>query len=93
MKSLVGLLSVLLMCAVPAFAERGGGGGHAGVGGGHIPVHGPVPARVGHPAPAPGPHGFSDTNGHPNAPHVHSNGEWIGHGSGHDDPHYHLDHP
>jgi hypothetical protein len=31
--------------------------------------------------------------GHPQAPHVHSNGQWIGHDSGPNDPHYHLDHP
>lgn len=29
----------------------------------------------------------------PNAPHVHSNGQWIGHDTGPNDPHYHLDHP
>jgi hypothetical protein len=24
---------------------------------------------------------------------VHASGEWVGHSSGRDDPHYHLDHP
>jgi hypothetical protein len=24
---------------------------------------------------------------------VHPNGEWVGHNSGRDDPHYHVDHP
>lgn len=37
--------------------------------------------------------GFADKAGHPDAPHVHSNGKWIGHDSGRDDPHYHLDRP
>jgi hypothetical protein len=27
------------------------------------------------------------------APHVHSNGKWVGHDTGPNDPHYHLDHP
>jgi hypothetical protein len=36
---------------------------------------------------------FRDGAGHPDAPHVHSNGRWIGHDTGRNDPHYHLDHP
>ncbi|HLK22319.1 MAG TPA: hypothetical protein VKT81_25405 [Bryobacteraceae bacterium] len=36
---------------------------------------------------------FQDQPGHPNAPHVHQNGEWVGHDSGRGDAHYHLDHP
>jgi hypothetical protein len=36
---------------------------------------------------------FRDQEGHPDAPHVHANGEWVGHNSGRDDPHYRLDHP
>jgi hypothetical protein len=31
--------------------------------------------------------------GHPDAPHVHHDGRWVGHDSGRNDPHYHLDHP
>jgi hypothetical protein len=32
--------------------------------------------------------------GHPEAPHVHSSGDkWIGHDTGRDDAHYHVDHP
>ncbi len=31
---------------------------------------------------------------HPEAPHVHAeNDRWIGHDTGRNDPHYHLDHP
>jgi len=36
---------------------------------------------------------FNDKEGHPNAPHVHADGKWIGHDTGRDDPHYHVDHP
>lgn len=37
---------------------------------------------------------FRDQPGHPQAPHVHSDtGRWIGHNTGPNDPHYHLDHP
>jgi hypothetical protein len=71
------------------------------VGGGYIPPHGPAPAA--HAAPrqeAPREHvaqqpehqDFRDVPGHPNAPHVHSNGEWVGHAAP-NDARYHLDHP
>lgn len=76
------------------------GGGHD-VGGGHIPSRGP--AAVAHPAPAPRPANrggqpepnrtFRDQPNHPEAPHVHVNNQWVGHDSGRNDPHYHLDHP
>jgi hypothetical protein len=37
---------------------------------------------------------FRDQPGHPEAPHVHpKNDQWVGHDSGPNDPHYHLDHP
>ena len=65
------------------------------VGGGYVPPHGPPPAAhhnspaaAEHEREARNPHEFA---GHPNAPHVHSNGEWVGHRGG--DPHYHLAHP
>ena len=35
---------------------------------------------------------FRDFEGHPNAPHVHPNGEWVGHGDRNEDR-YHLDRP
>jgi hypothetical protein len=38
-------------------------------------------------------HVFVDKPGHPEAPHVHTNNKWVGHNTGRDDPHYHLDHP
>ena len=53
------------------------------------PLTGPLRLRS---APAQPAH-FNDKAGHPDAPHVHSNGKWIGHDTGPDDPHYHLDHP
>ena len=95
MKTIVALLAVMSMCTVHAFAQgRPGGANHAvarGVGGGHIPAHGPPPARAvprGTAQPR-----FRDQRGHPNAPHVHADDRWIGHNSGRNDVHYHLDHP
>jgi len=36
---------------------------------------------------------YNDQKGHPEAPHVHAKGDhWVGHESGPNDPHYHLDH-
>jgi len=35
---------------------------------------------------------FQDKPGHPNAPHVDGK-KWVGHDTGKDDAHYHLDHP
>ena len=87
-------LGALLIASLPFAAQAqherpGGGGGH------------PAPA---HPAPARGPapfHGtpnvqehrnFSDAQGHPNAPHVDNN-HWVGHDTGRNDAHYHLDQP
>lgn len=36
---------------------------------------------------------FRDQPGHPNAPHVEANNKWVGHDTGRDDAHYHLDRP
>jgi len=97
MKHFAGLFAVLLMCSLPVFAQgKPGGGGHEG--GGHEgaparpPAHGPAPVKSGgHSVEAN--HSYADKEGHPNAPHVHSDGKWVGHDTGRDDPHYHLDHP
>jgi hypothetical protein len=100
------LVAMVCMCAIPVLAQRGGGGGHAGggqvsgghgggghmFGGGSVPEHGPSAFR-GRPESYGGNHSFRDGEGHPNAPHVHSDGNWIGHRSGRADANYHLDHP
>lgn len=72
-----------------AFGQRGGergGGGREQVGHGYIPSRGPARAQ-------PNRQVRAEPQGHPEAPHVHGNGEWVGHNSGPRDPHYHIDHP
>ena len=89
MKRVIGLFAVLLILILPAVAQHpGGGGGHPAP----APTHGPAPVH-GTPPPHAGPQNYKDAPGHPDAPHVHADGNWVGHGTGHDDPHYHLDHP
>ena len=89
MKNFLVGLAISLLLSIPVFAQHGE---HpAAGGGGHIPSHGPAPVRTPH-APEQNRH-FNDKAGHPDAPHVHSNGKWIGHDTGRDDPRMHLDHP
>lgn len=90
----------------PAQGAQHSGSEH-GVGNGHIPARGPsrapangrpAPTREQTPARTPQQEerhsSFRDQEGHPEAPHVHAeNDRWIGHDSGRNDPHYHLDHP
>lgn len=110
MKYLAKLAISALILSVTLYAQhtgdqRGAGSEHSGehgVGGGHIPAHGPAPS---HAAPAHTSDGhqqsdrdehrkYDDIKGHPEAPHVHAeNDHWIGHDSGRNDVHYHLDHP
>lgn len=71
------------------------------VGGGFVPHTGPQPnphphGEIRQPGPTqaihePAEHGYQDFPGHPNAPHVHADGEWIGHRGG--EAGYHLAHP
>jgi len=87
MKLLVGLFGGAVLLSFSASAQHSGGG--HGVGGGHIPAHSPPPMQGHSHAPA-----GSDRPDHPTAPHVHPDGDrWIGHTTGRNDPHYHLDHP
>lgn len=76
-------VTVLLLASVPAFAQHGAP--HA------PPAHGPNTFH-GSPHSYEPQHNFSDKGGHPAAPHVDGN-KWVGHDTGRDDPHYHLDHP
>jgi hypothetical protein len=122
MKKLTGLLAVLLIVSLAAFAQHGGGGGgqhggggggqrggggggaHPQVGGGHIPERGPAPSRGsvqaqrgnagggGRPGGERRP-SYRDQQGHPEAPHVHADGDrWVGHEGGRNDARYHQDH-
>ncbi|MBV8202057.1 MAG: hypothetical protein JOZ15_15665 [Acidobacteria bacterium] len=102
--AVLAVLAGVLLCSLPGLAQQhrrasGGGprGGNPEVGGGHIPAHGPAPSRAPSRAPeraAPPTRNFSDAQGHPQAPHVHAQDDrWIGHDSGPNDPHYHLDRP
>jgi hypothetical protein len=106
MRKLFGLYVAALLFVFPVAAQKKGGppagGGHGDVGGGHIPAHGPAPYHApGHAAPPAAAHGpapshatYRDQPGHPTAPHVHAKtDEWVGHDTGPNDPHYHLDHP
>jgi hypothetical protein len=108
MNKLLGLLSVILVLTFAAFAQHEHEGAppqqHASAppqqeGGRYIPEHGPPPAaRAPESRPMPQGHApenrdYVDQPGHPEAPHVHQDGHWIGHESGRGDVHYHLDHP
>jgi hypothetical protein len=104
MKQSIGLLTVTLMLAVAVCAQQRNeekhGGGRQDVGGGYVPRQGPPPGRATEHAARPAEHEgqpaehrtFADKAQHPEAPHVHTNGQWIGHDSGRDDAHYHVDH-
>jgi hypothetical protein len=93
MKTLIGIpvVFVLMVCA-PGYAQERHEEQHGGrVGGGYVPPHGP-PAR------APEQHGVQDhgirdMQGHPEAPHVHPDGHWVGHDYAVDDRRFHIDRP
>jgi hypothetical protein len=91
MRKAIGAVAALLWIAVPAAGQDGGGHDHD-AGSRHIPAHGPTPVR-GSPRASTEGRNFADQPGHPSVPHVHANGEWIGHDTGPLDPHYRLDHP
>lgn len=94
MKKLIGLvlaLVIISVCAVAQEREKHNGDDHES-GRRHIPTHGPAHAQASQRPVSENPN-FGDAPGHPNAPHVHADGRWIGHDTGRDDAHFHLDHP
>jgi hypothetical protein len=87
-------LGIFLIVAVPVFGqgrEQRGSGGAKDVGHGYIPPRGPAPAKPN--ARPPAENHAADKPGHPEAPHVHTNGQWVGHEHAKNDPRFHLDHP
>src|SRR5580698_11647652 len=91
MKRLIGTFTVLSMITVSALAQDKRGAARP-AGGGHIPSHGPA-AFKGAPA-GPEKRTVPEAPGHPAAPHVDVKGDkWVGHDTGPNDAHYHLDHP
>lgn len=115
MKTLLGLSALICVSAwaqqhdAQQHGQQHAAGRQAQVGGGHIPQHGPAPARVRASAPTRvaasparaqqnnGPEENrikADKRGHPEVPHVHaSNDQWVGHSSGRADVHFQMDHP
>ena len=90
------ILAVLQVLSVPAFAKHGEKRGEDHERGKHdkeyVPARGP--AEVRNPQhDARQSRDYRDAEGHPNAPHVHRDGRWVGHDSGREDVHYHVDHP
>jgi hypothetical protein len=82
----------LFTCAYAQDRDRAREQHESHVGGGFIPQHGPpahntAPQRVEHQ------NNFRDMEGHPDMPHVHSDGRWIGHDFPRGDVRFHLDHP
>lgn len=84
MNKTIGLLAALALFSVLAFAQN-------------KTMHPKPPARgpaavKGTPHPVEEHRNYSDAAGHPNAPHVDGK-NWVGHDTGPNDPHYHMDHP
>jgi hypothetical protein len=105
MKMSIRVLAVLFVTFSLSFGQPPHGGGKQEVGGQkNIPAHGPPPAHAqpvphqqGQPAQhtpePPRPAKYADKPGHPDAPHVHANSQWVGHTEDRPGVNYHLDHP
>jgi hypothetical protein len=90
MKKTLAILVAMFVISLMSFAQKGEE--HGARGEVHAaPAKGPAPFR-GQPH-APEEHrNYADKPGHPNVPHVDGK-KWVGHDTGRNDPHYHLDHP
>ena len=107
MKVLAGAIALFALVVCPGFAQERGHEQHGapGVGHGYIPQRGPAPApRAAAPERTQAEHertpaeheragSFRDSEGHPEAPHVHNNGEWVGHNFARNDARFHVDRP
>jgi hypothetical protein len=99
MRRVTEVVGLVMVLSVLVFAQQRGqqSGRQSGaprtappVGRGYIPPRGPV-ATPRAPAVPPQRRGVPDQPSHPTAPHVHPDtGQWIGHASGRNDPHYQL---
>ena len=89
------LAASVLVLAMPVFAQNHEQhpDQHAPVGV-RPPAHGPQPYHGAPQQPQPDHNrDYRDQPGHPNAPHVDKGKTWVGHDTGRNDPHYHLDNP
>jgi hypothetical protein len=91
------LIALFLMASMAVYGQGREEHGGGRVGGGYVPPRGPAPrAPQAHAAPAPAPQrapaarNYRDAAAHPEVPHVHATGEWVGHEP---DARLHMDHP
>jgi hypothetical protein len=100
MKNVSSAIIITAWLTIPAVVLAGGaatqhneqpGGDGGEFGGGFVPQAGPSPVR----GPGPATPHFVDRPGHPDAPHVHTDGRWIGHNGRRGDNRFQLlvDHP